>query len=592
MTEQNKTPIVELIDNDELEEAFDRTFSLFKELEEFHKEIAQFSSQHQSIRQKELIGTEHQPALSVDNNRIRFHFRKSVKNFHEKVLPQYFEMEHFQEEVEGVASQEDLLVKIMRLRLEPMGYQIEKDKTDKDTVSRVIHGKSALLIPLSKNGSNLHALAQVLRKSYITKEEKEKLKRLIGLKHRNVIKVLDCEAERYPFFLVREHIYGRTLKDAIKSVGPRPASQVIDWMYQLADALLYLNQKGIYHFNLRPSKIHIDDELHVMLSPIDLTASTDNTESEEKKSGDTKAENKGTTTEITNFWEVCKYGSPEMLKDYGPGKQENHNRRFVCAADQYSLGVIAFYALTGEELFPGDTLHETLQARNQFEKDPAPRLKRIPHFETEGAPLVEIISRLLNTDPAERYSSLHSLIKTLHNLVYAEFEGASTVQKSYRRALANNRELIKEFYKNLIEESDKINKIFGNISADKRKMNRQYAMLQMAIDIIIHMDEAPYQEKFDQLFKRSGTVQRSSNTYADRSGKNIQRTEQAGTDQKPTNPHAGLKINDYAYFIDKFIETVKESDPEFNDTDKVIITAWRDVKDEFIEKLRIITKEK
>jgi serine/threonine protein kinase len=385
---------------------------------------------------------------------------------------------------------------------------------------------------------------------------------------------------------------GRTLKDAIKSVGPRPASQVIDWMYQLADALLYLNQKGIYHFNLRPSKIHIDDELHVMLSPIDLTASTDNTESEEKKSGDTKAENKGTTTEITNFWEVCKYGSPEMLKDYGPGKQENHNRRFVCAADQYSLGVIAFYALTGEELFPGDTLHETLQARNQFEKDPAPRLKRIPHFETEGAPLVEIISRLLNTDPAERYSSLHSLIKTLHNLVYAEFEGASTVQKSYRRALANNRELIKEFYKNLIEESDKINKIFGNISADKRKMNRQYAMLQMAIDIIIHMDEAPYQEKFDQLFKRSGTVQRSSNTYADRSGKNIQRTEQAGTDQKPTNPHAGLKINDYAYFIDKFIETVKESDPEFNDTEKVIITAWRDVKDEFIEKLRIITKEK
>lgn len=562
MKDKINVSITDEIDAGNLDEAFKKTFEFIDRFEDFKVQICQYSAQYKNTNKQDQLGIVSNGYLSQETNRIRFNFRKEVKGFRENTLSQYFDIEHFNEKLRDVQDQEALLRKIMSLRLEPMGFGIHDGKrtSQEDASLGIIHGKSAVLFPLLRIGAGSHAMAQVLRKTSITEEEKRSLRQLIGLKHRNVIKVLDCEVNLYPYFLIVEHVYGKTLKGAVQSVGARPVSQVVDWLYQLADALLYLNQKNIVHFNVRPSKLYIDDEFHIMISPVDFSV--------------TAGIKSDAGIDIMNFWEVCKYGSPELLSDYGPGRTSVSNTRFVCAEDQYSLGLIAYYVLTGEELFAGNTIVSILEARKKFEENPEARLRKldkIPRFSEEGITgngieqLTDIICKLLSTKPEDRYSSLHALIQALHRLVHADLIGAKIVQKSYRRAMANNRELIREFYQRLIEASDKIKKLFETVREDKRKMNRQYAMLQMAIDIIINLEEADYQQKFNQLFSRQGT-----------DGHNNR------------NPHAALQIEDYDYFIEKLIETVKESDPNFG-KDETIPTAWKEVTEHFINNLRSLS---
>ena len=557
MEKDEKLSIIDRIDSDLMNEAFSHTFDFFKDFSEFEDEIYQLKAQYLNSSRSMMAGIIDDKSSSMDVNRVRYFFRKKVKEFHEKVLTRYFDVQHFHKELREVDNQDTLLLKIMKLRLESMGYTILGSKAggNENQPSGIIRGRSAVLLPLVKVGADMHAMAQVLRKTSITEPEKSSLRQLVGLKHRNVIKVLDCEVNLYPFFLIIEHVYGRALGESIRSVGPRPVSQVIDWLYQLADALLYMNQKNIHHFNVRPSKLYVDDEFHIMISPVNLNIS-------DKEKG-------GAGVDIVNFWEVCKYGSPELLKVYGPDNISTRDERFVCASDQYSLGLIAYYALTGEELFSGDTVVSILQSRREFEENPESKLAKldkIPRFNTDGDDLAGVIRKLLKTDPEERYSTLHTLIRVLHRLSHSEFEEAKTVQKSYRRAMANNREMIKEFYEGLIGSSAKIKEIFGAVKDDKRRMNRQIAMLQMAIDIIINLDDDEYRQKMGQLFARTNS-------------------------ESNGNPHASLEIKDFRLFMRQLTDRISESDPCFK-KDQSVQAAWEEVTKNFLDKLVSIRKVK
>jgi serine/threonine protein kinase len=229
------------------------------------------------------------------------------------------------------------------------------------------------------------------------------------------------------------------------------------------------------------------------------------------------------------------------------------------------LGLIAYYALTGEELFSGNSVLEILEDRKQFERDPESKLKnleKLPKLNIEGQNLVDVVRKLLKVNPDERYSSLHALIRDIHRLSHAEFEDAVAVQKSYRRALANNRELIREFYSNLIaDENSRMAKIFLRMRNEKKLMNRQYAMLQMAIDIIINLEDVDYKKKFIALFSGSSD------------------------NKNQNNHHHGLGLSDYTHFMIKLIETISQSDPEYQ-KDKNLKDAWEDTKISFLEMLK------
>lgn len=245
---------------------------------------------------------------------------------------------------------------------------------------------------------------------------------------------------------------------AIAKTGARPLAQTLDWLYQLADALDYMRHKGILHTNVRPSKVYIDEEMNVVISPFDS--------------------NKANERTFSRYKDVCLYGSPELLAVDG----EALPLAQMCISDQYSLGLIAYKTLTGKDLFEGNSAAEIIQSREKFTTNKVYRAQKLAHFPS-GA-LGKVFTKLLNEDPTKRYPSLHEVVRALHNYTHKnrKTDTSNLVRESYRRCLAKNRTLIGDFYDLLFQKLPAVRADFGN-------PKRQLAMLQMSVDLLIDIDE-------------------------------------------------------------------------------------------------------
>src|SRR5262245_29397605 len=69
-------------------------------------------------------------------------------------------------------------------------------------------------------------------------------------------------------------------------------------------------------------------------------------------------------------------------------------------ADLFSLGLVAFYCLTGDVLYHGNTTYELLvKAATGPGPEELPRIAALP------GPCAELLTRALQVDPAQRYAS-------------------------------------------------------------------------------------------------------------------------------------------------------------------------------------------
>lgn len=209
------------------------------------------------LKQGNLIGSE----ASFRLNLITFNFLTQIEEFRRETISKYFEVGSRSQFLENIHSRDAVINEVLALRLRPKRFQLLK---------RLDEGNSSIIYLLRNIDTRRHAIAMVLKLPEITQEMKDEISLLTDLRHRNVIKLLDHDLNLFPSFVVTEHIYGENMVKAIKIVGPRPLAQALDWIYQLADALDYLRHKKILHTNVRPSKIFIDDEWQIMISPFDL----------------------------------------------------------------------------------------------------------------------------------------------------------------------------------------------------------------------------------------------------------------------------------------------------------------------------------
>lgn len=395
-----------------------------------------------------LIGSE----ADFRMNLITFNFLTLLEDFRRKTLGAYFDTGSRSQILENIHSRDAVINEILSLRLRPKRFQL---------VSRLDEGNSSIIYLLRNVDTRRHAIAMVLKAPELSDDMKNEIALLTDLRHRNVIKLLDHDLNLFPSFVVTEHIYGENMVRAIASVGPRPLAQAMDWLYQLTDALDYLRHKKIIHTNVRPSKIFIDDEWQIVISPFDLN-----------KVG------AGENT-LRRYRDLCQYGSPELLE--ADGSTRAHSASEMCISDQYSLGLIAYKMLTGKDLFAGKQVHEMLESRRRFVGDAEYRQKRLNEF-PEGE-LRNILSKLLEERPEARYRSLHEVLRYLHPYTRTDFPEANTLRQSYRRCLSANKSFIRDFYAIFRQQYPSASEDFNPISE-----KRQSAMLQMAIDLMIDVD--------------------------------------------------------------------------------------------------------
>ncbi len=116
------------------------------------------------------------------------------------------------------------------------------------------------------------------------------------------------------------------------------------------------------------------------------------------------------------------------------------------------------------------------------------------------------------------------------------------MRKSYRRCLASSREFINDFYESFLKISPHKNDF------DDLKLKRQSVMLQMAMDVLLDLDNK------GQLLAKMV--------------------------QPAAKSHANYQIADFKMFLDALIGTVKKHDVYW---DEVVEKAWLEVRDGAME---------
>jgi serine/threonine protein kinase len=191
-------------------------------------------------------------------------------------------------------------------------------------------------------------------------------KQLANLDHPNIIKFLACEEDDGRPYLVMERFDGKPLNGRL---SPERLSAVLK---KAALALDHAHSKGLIHRNLTPESLLLDDDGELKITGFEIARPAQYLNSEAGQ-------------DLDLLLDSIHYMSPELVK----GDILDHR------SDQYSLGVIAWQALTGALPFRADS-PITLLANIAFEP---------PELRGVSASLIKTFERVLSKSPADRFAS-------------------------------------------------------------------------------------------------------------------------------------------------------------------------------------------
>jgi serine/threonine protein kinase len=212
---------------------------------------------------------------------------------------------------------------------------------------------------------------------------KQEIQSLTELDHPNIVKVLDIgeTAEGVPY-AVMPFLSGGNLSERLEALGGPPSLELLgSWLAPIADALDSIHRKGFVHRDVKPGNLLFDDEGHPYLADFGLVKVL--------HSGDTSLTQSGFTPGSPE------YMAPEAVSglDAGP------------AYDQYSLGAVAYRALTGSLPITGKTAVELLVRKRSEEARPIEESR--PDL---PGPVRQALMRSLARDPAQRFGSCAEMV--------------------------------------------------------------------------------------------------------------------------------------------------------------------------------------
>ncbi|MCS7297728.1 MAG: serine/threonine-protein kinase [Bacteroidia bacterium] len=237
---------------------------------------------------------------------------------------------------------------------------------------------------------------------------------LSRLNHPNIVQLYDYWARpEEGLFLVMEYVEGISLDRYIHRVlrGPLPPKQAVEIFLQVLDAFQYAHQNGVIHRDIKPSNILIrpDNTVKVLDFGIARIVSPDATLS---------GEGMELTRTGTTLGTVV-YMSPEQLKAKSPADIDHR-------ADIYSLGVVLFEMLTGQEMYDRGQLSE-FEILVKIASEPPPSLSELnPKIAPDFEP---ILRRALAKKREERFQSCQEFASELLRVLpkYALQEETSAV---------------------------------------------------------------------------------------------------------------------------------------------------------------------
>lgn len=201
------------------------------------------------------------------------------------------------------------------------------------------------------------------------------------LAHPNVVSVFDQGQDTDMAYLIMEYLPGITLRDLLKDYGKLTAEQTVDIMDAVLRGLTAAHESGIIHRDLKPENVLLADDGRIKIGDFGLARATSaNTASGQALLG------------------TIAYLSPELLTR---GTAD-------VRSDIYSLGIMMYEMLTGEQPFKGD---QPMQVAYQHAHNDVPRPSLLnPNVPRE---LDDIVLWAAQRSPENRPASAAILLNAL-----------------------------------------------------------------------------------------------------------------------------------------------------------------------------------
>jgi len=200
--------------------------------------------------------------------------------------------------------------------------------------------------------------------------------------------------EDQTFYLVMEFLEGMDLESLVGQHGPMPAPRVIHVLRQVCDSLEEAHARGLVHRDIKPANIHLGRvgcrEDFVKVLDFGLV-----------KSAAVGAAPSLATVEGVIMGTPA-YMAPEMaLGDDVDGR-----------ADLYALGCVAYYLLTGEQVFAGDSVLKVITQHLQRVPVPPSERTELPI----PAALERLVLACLAKKPDDRPQTARQLADSLDTI--------------------------------------------------------------------------------------------------------------------------------------------------------------------------------
>jgi serine/threonine-protein kinase len=244
---------------------------------------------------------------------------------------------------------------------------------------------------LSKTDNQWYAVKVLPRRSmWNVRIARRKVRLFEQCRHPAVVPFVDVGTAGGMHYLAWPLVEGEPLDKLVERQGKLMPEQAATFALQVAEGLEACQKEGLIHGLIKPSNLLLGADQQMRILDFGIGCLLAETE------GESLVDTMSTANSVASGLDCA---SPESIME---------PTNLTAAGDQYSLGCVLYYCLTGRYPFPDGSAAEKMMAHQL--KQPEPIRNFNPDVQDQ---LLAVVDRLMEKEPTKRYGNTTEVVEAL-----------------------------------------------------------------------------------------------------------------------------------------------------------------------------------